>query len=49
MEQMNLDIEEESMPTPALTPKQIQALISVMADAIVAVLEHDAGAADESE
>ena len=49
MQQINLDIDDDPTPSPTLTPKQIQALIRAMADAIIAVLENDPGAADESE
>lgn len=48
MQQINLDI-DDTTSSITLTPKQIQTLIRVMADAIIAVLENDPEETDESE
>ena len=49
MQQINLELDDDPTPSPTLTPNQIQTLIKVMADAIIAVLENVPGADHESE
>ncbi|MFQ5645020.1 MAG: hypothetical protein ACE5FQ_15180 [Thiogranum sp.] len=49
MQQINLDIDDDLTSSIALTPKQIQTLIRLMEDAIIAVLESDPGETNESE
>ncbi|MFQ5668620.1 MAG: hypothetical protein ACE5H7_17535 [Acidiferrobacterales bacterium] len=49
MQQTHLDLGDEPTPAPVLTPKQRQALIKAMADAIIAVLESQPGAKHEPE
>jgi hypothetical protein len=39
MQQTNLELDDDPSPSPVLTPKQQQALITAMADAILAVVE----------
>ena len=49
MQQINLDIDDETTSSITLTPKQIPTLVRVMADAIIAVLENDPEETNESE
>lgn len=49
MQQTNLELDDDPVPLPVLTPQQQQALIQAMADAILAVLENDPGADHEPE
>jgi len=49
MQQINLELDDGGAPSPTLTPTQIQALISVMTDALIAVLENAPGEDHEPE
>lgn len=49
MQQINLELDDDPTPLPTLTPKQIEALTRVMADAIIAVLGNAPGENHEPE
>jgi len=43
MQQITLTLDDGKDTSPALTPEQIQALVTAMADAMIAVLENQPG------
>ena len=47
MRQINLALDEDQQASPTLNRKQIQALVTAMADAILAVLEDRPGEGDD--
>ena len=49
MQQFNLELDDEPTPSVTLTPQQIDTLIRVMADAIIAMLENESGEVHEPE